>query len=473
MAGNLRRFLLPLLPAMALAQAPRLDTLRLQGPTRNRINILFLGDGYVKSEMKSFTDWSRAAVDSLFGEAWNPTRFYIDYAPAFNAFALETPSLESGVSRPDSGMLKNTFYGCLLAGPYNLGQCEDAKAIDMVKQYLPEYDVLVMVFNKADAQRATGGQIIYLHHGSEVQVVKHEIGHNHGGLWDEYVEAGWTGTCHEYPNTTAGTARGDITWKQWIAASTPVPTPETVIDKIGLFEGADYIPANCYRPKADCLMRGFTGATRGRLVDFCEVCREQMILQLYRKIDLIDSASPEEGPAAMTTGEKRNFKVNTVFPGDGLAFTWILDGKPVASASSPSVLVSGLAAGSHILRAVARDTTSAVRTGRDLLADTVTWKIEVTQLAAARKAAPALRAPVFSEGGLRFDLAAESRVTLSFLDARGRLTEKSDAGVFPPGRASLRLRPAPGAAFCRLDAAPTDAGLPACTRVVPLRTGAR
>src|SRR6185369_3528062 len=162
----------------AAAAAGLLDTLRLAGPTDNRINIVFLGDGYLAGEMKAFTDGAKADLDSIFGEAWDPTRFYVDYAGAFNAFAIKTPSHESGVSQPDLGINRDTFYKCQFGGQYSLGQCDDSAALDQVGRLMPEFDVIVMMFNRADDQRATGGQIIYLHQGSPAYILKHEIGHN-------------------------------------------------------------------------------------------------------------------------------------------------------------------------------------------------------------------------------------------------------------------------------------------------------
>ena len=91
------------------------------------------------------------------------------------------------------------------------------------------------------------------------------------GLGDEYTTANPGYPDIEEPNTTRETNRTAIKWKAWIDASTPVPTPPTNPNLVGLFEGAHYHPTGWYRPKLNCLMRNFG-------VGFCEVCQEALVL---------------------------------------------------------------------------------------------------------------------------------------------------------------------------------------------------
>ena len=76
------------------------------------------------------------------------------------------------------------------------------------------------------------------------------------------------------PNLTAFLThdRRDIKWAGFIAADTPVPTPEkpAYAHVVGLFEGAGYKAKGLYRPQMDCKM------FHKGIVPFCRVCAHSL-----------------------------------------------------------------------------------------------------------------------------------------------------------------------------------------------------
>jgi hypothetical protein len=150
----------------------------------------------------------------------------------------------------------------------------------------------------------------------------HEMGHHIAALADEYYTSP---VSYEVPqvkvepwetNITALFDKSNLKWKDLIEEGTPLPTPwnkvefdkigyaiqkerdslraakvqETVMealfdrqmeqenlyfskeqykDKVGAFEGADYLAKGLYRPQIDCIM--YT-----RHMTFCKVCRRSI-----------------------------------------------------------------------------------------------------------------------------------------------------------------------------------------------------
>src|SRR5262245_40121462 len=79
----------------AAAQVFPLDTLVQTGPDDQRINIVFLAEGYTSAEMSDFITTAQNALASLFVRS--P---YMQYQSYFNAYAVEVPSVESGSDHP-------------------------------------------------------------------------------------------------------------------------------------------------------------------------------------------------------------------------------------------------------------------------------------------------------------------------------------------------------------------------------------
>jgi len=77
------------------AQIFPVDTLFKNGDIANRINLVFLSDGYQANEMGKYITDVNALLNNMFNQV--PFKHYKNY---FNAFAIKVPSNQSGAKHP-------------------------------------------------------------------------------------------------------------------------------------------------------------------------------------------------------------------------------------------------------------------------------------------------------------------------------------------------------------------------------------
>ncbi len=75
------------------------------GPSSNRVDIVFLGDGYTASEQGVYATHVNAMSNHLFNNGQNPFPRYNSY---FNAHRIEVISQQSGADDPSVGLSVNT-----------------------------------------------------------------------------------------------------------------------------------------------------------------------------------------------------------------------------------------------------------------------------------------------------------------------------------------------------------------------------
>jgi hypothetical protein len=251
----------------------------------------------------------------------------------------------------------------------------------LINIYLPMADLVVMLVNDSLAGGSDGGGRTALVsrgaiQGGQFEILTHETGHVLAGLGDEYTTANPGYPDLEEPNTTRETNRAAIKWTAWIDPSTPVPTPTTNPNLVGLFEGAHYHPTGWYRPKLNCLMRNFGSG-------FCEVCQEALVLTFYRQVRPIDSALPTTTNLAVNLPDALSFSLNLMEPtGPVLAVQWLTNSSPVPAATNATLTLEAavLGVGSHTVSARVTDPTARVRTDPgNLLSQQLTWTVMVTQ----------------------------------------------------------------------------------------------
>jgi len=76
------------------------------GEPADKVDLLLLGDGYTAAEMEKWHRDARRLADTLF--AVSPFK---EHRAAFNVWAADTPSADSGVSRPSDGVYRRTALG--------------------------------------------------------------------------------------------------------------------------------------------------------------------------------------------------------------------------------------------------------------------------------------------------------------------------------------------------------------------------
>lgn len=276
------------------------------GPPREKVDILILGDGYAQEDMEKFREDARH-----FSAILLDTQPFKDRKTDFNIWTIEVTSRESGIDIPDKNIWKNTALGCTYNtfGSARYILTEKNKELRDIAGAAP-YDFITILVND---NRYGGGGIFNLYtttytkvdqRGQEWQmdyVYVHEFGHCFGGLGDEYYSSS-TGYNDFYqkgiepwePNITALLDPKNIKWKAFLTPGIEIPTkwrkaqydslenerrkldrlaedyyekreplleaareilnnPE-LVGKVGAFEGAGYSSTGLYRPSLDCRM---------------------------------------------------------------------------------------------------------------------------------------------------------------------------------------------------------------------------
>lgn len=287
------------------------------GDSAQKVDLLLLGDGYTEEEHDEFVRRARELTNVLF--ATSPFR---ERRSDFNVWAIAPPAAESGVSRPSTGLYRDSPIGAT----YDAFRSEryvltyDNREWRQIASSAP-YDFVEILTN---SETYGGGGIYGLFSTAAANsewagyLFVHEFAHHFAGLADEYYTSS---VAYEAPaeivepyepNVTALLDPAELKWRHLVSADTPLPTPwpkadyethslayqarranmraenvaESVMNElftenqriveqmfasapyseaIGAFEGALYQASGYYRSEQDCIM--FT-----RTTDFCRVC---------------------------------------------------------------------------------------------------------------------------------------------------------------------------------------------------------
>lgn len=351
-----------LLLIFSSAQA-QIDTLHYRGETGKLVNVVILSDGYTRAERAKFKDDIQRIYLSFI--ATSPFKEYQNF---YNVFGLFVPSQESGVNHPQTStngdcksvpiLHAKNFFGSTFdyAGVHRLLLAPNTtNAYDVLADYLPEFDIAVVVANTA-YHGGSGGAIATISatpYAGEIFI--HELGHSFGGLCDEYDYDG--SIASEKPNCTQIVDRDSIPWKLWIEKSTPIPTPEYVQyqEVVGLFEGANYHKEDWYRPKMDCKMNTLGAA-------FCPVCRQELILRTYQLSSFLRAKLPQKDTLIVSKTVRDTLQIFTRDPvPNTLQIRWTVDSVEVAR-NVPYFIVPQPLTTAIRVEAVISDTTFMVRT---------------------------------------------------------------------------------------------------------------
>jgi hypothetical protein len=299
----------------------RVNVIADNGPAQEKLDIVILGDGYSSGEMEKFRSDARRLSGVLLGAEPFKSR-----SRDINIRSVETPAEQSGVNKPHHGVFRHTplsvSYSAFDSERYALTY--DNKTLRDIASAVP-YEFMVILLN----EKTYGGGGIYNLYTTVAAdnkysdyIMIHEMGHHMAGLADEYYTSS---VSYEMPpitvepwetNVTALLDKGNLKWKDLVAAGTPIPTPwnkeefdaygyriqeerdsirknllpETVMEDlfmrqekaedaffateqykgaVGAFEGANYCQKGMYRSQLDCIMY-----TRHQV--FCEVCRRNI-----------------------------------------------------------------------------------------------------------------------------------------------------------------------------------------------------
>jgi hypothetical protein len=311
------------------APAPLIEIQR-NGDSASKVDFLIIGDGYTAAEAAKFERDARRMTEVLFN-----TSPFKERRRDFNVWALCPPAAESGISRPSTGVYRDSPLGATYDafGSERYVLTFDNRALRRAASFAPYEFVEILVNNRTYG----GGGIHNLYSTVAVDnayanyVFVHEFGHHFAGLADEYYTSSvaYTPSAERTepwePNVTALLDPAALKWKDLVSPGTPIPTPwgkeafetysreiqkrrgqiraerkpEEVMEalfheelaheeglfarekyngRVGAFEGANYEAKGFYRPEVDCIM--FT-----RTNHFCAVCRRaiERVIDMYSR----------------------------------------------------------------------------------------------------------------------------------------------------------------------------------------------
>ena len=254
------------------------------GESSNKIDIVFLPDGYTEVEMIKFKEDCRKFVGYFFQHS--PFK---ENADKFNFWGVEAPSDESGTDFPSKGIWTKTKFSTNFStfGTERYLMTTDNKTVRHAASNVP-YDQIYILVNTKEY----GGGAIYNYFSVcmsdnrfENEVFIHEFGHGFTSLADEYVTDDVS--YQNFYNLNVEPTDPNLTtlvnfstkWKNLVEDDTPVPTPETedFKNKVGAFEGGGYVQKGIYRPTFNCIMRALNAK------EFCPVCKKaiQEMIDFY------------------------------------------------------------------------------------------------------------------------------------------------------------------------------------------------
>ncbi len=319
----------------------------------NRINLLFMGDGYTSGQSNDFN----ADVDAVIAymETFEPYQSYANFTSYDRLF---TASSQSGADKPSPCFSPASFVNTAFDAKYCTSNIERLLTVNSTKVLTaaaanPNWDEIAVVVNDGVYGGSGGFFSTFSTHAFSDDIFIHEYGHSFTGLADEYDSpypgypacSDISGSSPCEANVTDVTTRNNIKWNHLIAGATPVPTPDipAYSNSLGLFEGARYLSSGMYRPVSACNMRvlGY---------GFCAVCQEAYVHRVYEvlyaqgntKLSLIepDSAVPvSQNPSGMVA-TPMNFSVMTLQPSHDLSVTWYVAGVSQGTTQSSQVTQS-------------------------------------------------------------------------------------------------------------------------------------
>lgn len=339
------------------------------GNPSNRVNIVFVGDGYQRSEITQYAKKVGQIVNDIFLQT--PFRQYKRY---FNVYRTDIISNQSGSDHPDTGRYVDTaldsYYDC--NGQQRLICVDPGKVYDAVASAPVAADIIFVVVNDSEYGGSGGLFSVFSTHTAASELALHELGHSFGRLADEYFSPmqSYSGPEPSAPNLTTENDWANIKWNHWIDAFTPIPTTQATLGVPGLYEGGLYHEFNIYRPTANSKMRTLN-------MPFESINAEQLVLRTYDRVSPIDRTIPADPIVTIPPGHKQTFSVSPMRPSHpGMSVRWFLDDIPVGEDSSLSLYPSDLATGINLLRVEVRDASPLVRHDpTNLLMDLSQWTV--------------------------------------------------------------------------------------------------
>ncbi len=342
------------------------------GPDANRIDMVFLGDGYTAGQLSTtYTANVGGLVDYLFngGLVTDPFGRYRNF---FNIYQVNVASAQSGADDPATGTQVNTALNATYrfdGFTDRLLYISDTLGFNVMNAALAGTGITAdMRFVAVNASQYGGGggqfAVFAGNNPSSFDVALHEMGHSFAHLADQYdYNDGTTYSGPEFSEPDVTISPSGTKWAAWLGYDQPG------IGVIGAYQGAHYSQFGAFRPSFNSKMRGLDQP-------FDAIGREAFVRGFYALVDPLDSYTPNGAqllnPVALLA---------TVIDPTVVLVRWLLNGNLIADAAPQLLSIEPLrlSPGLYTITVHAYDPTDWVRGDRSQLEQDVSWIINVTQ----------------------------------------------------------------------------------------------
>ncbi len=367
----------------ALAQSNAYDTVVGTGDSANRVDIIFIGDGYQSNELETdYVNHIDNTINHFFTQA--PLSRYQNF---FNVHRVNVASNESGADKPLDGIFVDTALDASYSYGGSVERClyfNTTKANNAVNAALSgtsiDVDMRLGTVNDSKYGGCGGQWGVYAGaNGAANEIALHEIGHSFANLADEYFynDDHYNGSEPSRWNltTVVGNGSNGGKWDRWLG----YVDPDTDIGAIGYYEGGGYHKTGIYRPSDNSKMRALNRP-------FDAISREKLIHEIYEEVDPLDDWQDNSN----TLIDPSEIWVD-VIDTDVIEIEWFVDGISYGVLGENFDIQSlGLAAGDYEVQAYAYDTLiQNSNTGNSLdwwrldatpLEQRVTWNVSLSAI---------------------------------------------------------------------------------------------
>jgi hypothetical protein len=353
------------------------------GDPANRVDIVFLGDGYTQANLTAGTYDQH--IQGYLNHMFSSPAFWDDpfsrYKNFFNAHKIDVVSNQSGADIPSQNIDVDTALNAAYesSGIERLLTVSRTRADRIRDQHLAgtgiTADMQLVTVNHTKYGGSGGAWAVFAGGSSDArEIALHELGHSFSDLADEYVS--FSGP-YPFPEPNERNVTKDPAaekWSHWLGFDDPRGSNLDV----GIFPGAAFYPTGVFRPSRDSKMRSLNRP-------FDAVSREAFIHDIYELVDPLDDWLENSRPLTDAP-----LWVDVVDP-QVIKTRWYVDGNLVEGAISESfdLAASGFSAGTYEVRAHAYDEAmdfafsggmlDLVRSRLDLLQQDITWTVTLTE----------------------------------------------------------------------------------------------
>ncbi|MEU2562104.1 M64 family metallopeptidase [Streptomyces longispororuber] len=347
------------------------------GTPGSKADVVFIGDGYTKSQQKDFQADVRAKWKDV-----SKVEPYATYKKQFNVWAVEAHSPQSGVGGdPTPDVSKRTALGSsFYCDGIERLLCVNPEKVEAYASKAPDADLVIVLANSTmyggagynDITSPSGYDGIATASSDSYessQILVHETGHSLGKLADEYWddESSRYDGAEPWESNISKLKAAQLTaqkkkWYRWIGRTSPDG------GKVGAYRGGGYFARGIYRPTENSIMR-----TLG--TEFNLPGREAMIAGFHRHASVISATT-------RTSVEVRRTQTITVQAGKGVQLRWYVDGRATdkgkdKASMTPRALGVPADGRAHKVSVRGTDTTKAVLDPalRKLLTKKFTWRV--------------------------------------------------------------------------------------------------